>query len=283
MNFIQFHIGDWETSTRLLSPTEKGIYIDLIMLYYSVERPLMRSECDRIARAYTAEEREAMRYVLERFFTIEGESYRLARCDKEIDIVQQKSEKAKKSAKARWELISKKKTVAKQEEAGKNETMRSHSPSIASSNANAMLTNNQEPIIDSRAFRPESAADESAQIPPSPDPFVSEVLEEMQALEEERPVIPSKPRRAVTHKFAMETLPDDWREFCEQVRPDLNPQTTFTSFRAYFLTGNGSDKLRSDKGWNQSWQTWVKKEKATAQALARRLPSQEVEISSDYF
>ena len=102
MNYVQFHIGDWDSSTRLLSPVEKGIYIDLLMLYYSLERPLMRSECDRIARAYATEEKAALEYILDRFFDLDGESYVHARCEKEIAVCREKSEKAAKSAKSRW-------------------------------------------------------------------------------------------------------------------------------------------------------------------------------------
>lgn len=103
MNFVQFHIGDWDSSTRLLSPLEKGIYIDLLFLYYSLERPLMRSECERIARAYTDEEKTALEYVLNRFFSTDGDVYRQRRCDQEIEAVHAKSMKAAASAKARWD------------------------------------------------------------------------------------------------------------------------------------------------------------------------------------
>ena len=101
MNYVQFHVGDWDSSTRLLSPLEKGVYIDLLMLYYSVERPLMRSECERISRAYAPEEKAALEYVLDRFFHREGDVYAHRRCDEEIAKAAEKSEKAAKSAQAR--------------------------------------------------------------------------------------------------------------------------------------------------------------------------------------
>lgn len=105
MNFVDFHVGDWGTSTRLLSPLEKGVYIDLLMLYYSLERPLMRTECDRIARAYATDEKAALEYVLDRFFDFDGECYKHARCEKEIAVFREKSAKAAKSAKSRWEKV----------------------------------------------------------------------------------------------------------------------------------------------------------------------------------
>lgn len=78
MNYVQFHVGDWDSSTRLLSPLEKGVYIDLLMLYYSVERPLMRSECERISRAYAPEEKAALEYVLDRFSIVKVTFMRIA-------------------------------------------------------------------------------------------------------------------------------------------------------------------------------------------------------------
>ena len=153
MNYVQFHVGDWDSSTRLLSPMEKGIYIDLLMLYYSLERPIMRSECDRIARAYADEERHALNYVLERFFTLDGDVYRHHRCDAEIEAVRAKSEKASKSAKARWQKEKQSVKVAQKEhlymqDACKTDAnaMRTQCERISERSADAMLTNNQEPI-----------------------------------------------------------------------------------------------------------------------------------------
>ena len=150
MNYVQFHVGDWDSSTRLLSPLEKGIYIDLLMLYYSVERPLMRSECERISRAYTPEEKAALEYVLDRFFHREGDVYAHHRCDEEIAKASEKSAKAAKSAQARWNKAAKGPASSDSDanglqngctcnaDADANE-MRTHSER----SADAMLTNNQ--------------------------------------------------------------------------------------------------------------------------------------------
>lgn len=233
MNYVQFHVGDWDSSTRLLSPLEKGIYIDLLMLYYSLERPLMRSECERISRAYAPNEKIALKYVLDRFFHLEGEVYSHRRCDEEIAKAAEKSEKAAKSAKARWNKAGKGSSVvnsaavAVQKECKRSsdayaDGMRTHSER----NADAMLTNNQEPITNKETERKKK-----------------------------------EKRQAITHAFNLDTLPEDWRTFCEQLRPDLNPDTVFASFSGYYRIGKGKDTMRSGKGWNQSWLNWVKREK----------------------
>ena len=102
MNYVQWHIGDWLSGTSLLSATERGVYIDLLMRYYREERPLMQSECKRIARAYDVHEQEALTYVLETFFELENGSYRHKRCEEEIASMRVKSEKRSNAAKIRW-------------------------------------------------------------------------------------------------------------------------------------------------------------------------------------
>lgn len=234
MNYVQFHVGDWDSSTRLLSPLEKGIYIDLLMLYYSVERPLMRSECERISRAYAPEEKAALEYVLDRFFHREGDVYAHHRCDEEIAKAAEKSEKAAKSAKARWNKGSKAKAIPIADaddmqngctcnaDADANE-MRTHSER----SADAMLTNNQ---------KPETSKNERKK---------------------------KEKRQAITHAFNLDLLPSEWADYSKQVRPDLDPQTVFADFVFYFTKGKGQGELRSDKGWAQSWQGWVCRQKET--------------------
>lgn len=79
-------------------------------------------------------------------------------------------------------------------------------------------------------------------------------------VQETPPSIPEKKRKAITHHFDLPSLPDDWKVYCEQVRPELDPNRVFLHFSFYFKSGNGNGKVRSDKGWNQSWQNWVRRE-----------------------
>lgn len=78
-----------------------------------------------------------------------------------------------------------------------------------------------------------------------------------------RPAETNKPakRKAITHLFELETMPDEWRELCEQIRPDLEPQRVFVEFRFYWTQGKGQGTRRSDKGWTSTWMNWVKRQK----------------------
>lgn len=80
--------------------------------------------------------------------------------------------------------------------------------------------------------------------------------------EGENPLPPPSPAaRRKTHLFDLEELPPEWKTYCEEVRPDLDPDKVFTDFSFYWSSGRGSGTRRSDKGWAASWQTWVRKEK----------------------
>lgn len=68
-------------------------------------------------------------------------------------------------------------------------------------------------------------------------------------------------RKAITHLFELEELPDEWRELCEQIRPDLDPQRIFVEFRFYWMQGKGQGTRRSDKGWTSTWMNWIKRQK----------------------
>lgn len=97
-------------------------------------------------------------------------------------------------------------------------------------NANGMLTNNQEPITNKNERKKKEK------------------------------------RQAITHAFNLDLLPSEWADYAKQVRPDLDPQTVFADFVFYFTKGRGTGELRSDKGWNQSWQGWVRRQKETRNA-----------------
>ena len=217
MNYVQLHLGDWISGTLDLTPTERGVYMDLLVRYYKEERPLMQDECKRIARGYAPAEQEAMHYVLQRFFTLENGEYRQSRCDEEIEKAQAVSNKRKRAAASRW--------------AKKPEIDASAYPNAEQTqcecNANGMLTNNQ---------KPETSKNERKK---------------------------KEKRQAITHAFNLDLLPSEWADYSKHVRPDLDPQTVFADFVFYFTKGKGQGELRSDKGWAQSWQGWVRRQKET--------------------
>ena len=261
MNYVQFHVGDWDSSTRLLSPLEKGIYIDLLMLYYSLERPLMRSECERISRAYAPNEKIALKYVLDRFFHLDGEVYAHRRCDEEIAKAAEKSEKAAKSAKARWNKAGKGSSVVdsaaaevrkecKRSSNADTNGMRTHSER----NTVEMLTNNQEPITNINKVGgaiSEKVAD--APEPPFPDfsdEIPAEPLPEDCGVLDPEPLPPTTTRPAAKTKrgtrLDQKSLPDHWRQWLAESEPDLDPDKVFEEFRDYWIAVPGAKGVKLD-------------------------------------
>lgn len=102
MHYYQFNIGDYMRDTQHLDEMEDLVYRRLLDLCYLSEAPLpldvkevarrirMRSECERIAD------------VLREFFTATDEGYINPRASSSIEAYKQKGEKARASAKARW-------------------------------------------------------------------------------------------------------------------------------------------------------------------------------------
>lgn len=244
MNYVQFHIGDWESGTRLLTPLEKGIYIDLLMLYYSTERPILRSYFDRITRGYTEDERKAFDYVVSQYFEEQDDGFHNARCDEEIAKAAEKSEKARKSIQARWNKAAKGPASSVSDTCRKPDESTDAIRTNNERNTDVLLTNNQEPITNKETERKKK-----------------------------------EKRQAITHAFNLDLLPSEWADYAKQVRPDLDPQTVFADFVFYFTKGRGAGELRSDKGWNQSWQGWVRRQKVPRDAK----PAAVEEFSDDRY
>jgi uncharacterized protein YdaU (DUF1376 family) len=101
MYYYQHHIGDYRRDTAHLSLLEHGVYRQLLDLYYITEKPLDANAL-RLICARDANEVDAVKQILSEFFTLEDGKYYHDRCEDEIAKFHSKSDKAKASAKARW-------------------------------------------------------------------------------------------------------------------------------------------------------------------------------------
>lgn len=104
MNYFELHIGDYEKATSHLTACEDGIYGRLMRRYYDTEAPLPDDlkAIQRFVRARSRDEREAVETVLSEFFVLTADGWHHKRCDEEIGRYNEKREKAKRSAEARW-------------------------------------------------------------------------------------------------------------------------------------------------------------------------------------
>ena len=129
MHYYQFNIADYRKKTAYLTLVEHAIYRSLIDTYYLEESPLCKDKA-KLMRSHnvrTAEEEKAFENVICDFFVLEDDGYHHVKCDEELNKIYEKSEKARQSAKKRWEK--------------KAKAMRTHSES----NADGMLPKTQNP------------------------------------------------------------------------------------------------------------------------------------------
>lgn len=57
-------------------------------------------------------------------------------------------------------------------------------------------------------------------------------------------------------------LPDDWADWARTERPDLDPTSTASSFRDYWVAKPGKDGRKAD--WLATWRNWVRNQRSTA-------------------
>lgn len=86
MNWFKLYIGDYQRDTAHLSITEHGAYLLMLQHYYATERPLpIGKALERMLRAETKAEREAIEAVTARFWTTTEAGLVNERADLEIE------------------------------------------------------------------------------------------------------------------------------------------------------------------------------------------------------
>lgn len=226
MNYYQHHIGDFIRDTSRLSNDQCMAYLRLLWLYYETEEPLS-GDVDAIAFRIGANACDVKQILKHFFFEHEG-MWHQARCDKEILAFRNKSDKAKKSAEARWNNA---------------KAMRTHTER----NANVPVSDaNQEPVTSNQS-KPKSRA--TATRLPS-DWVLSH--EDYQFCEKERPDL--KPETVADQfrdywiaqpgaKGRKLDWPATWRNWVRNQRQDRQPQNFIEDRKQTldFLTGAGKN------------------------------------------
>lgn len=142
MHYYNFHIGDYAGHTQHLDEIEDIAYRRMLDWLYLNEMPLPKNvdEIARLIRMRTHCERIAT--VLREFFKLDKDGYKHERVSRELAKFQEKSEKAKKSAEARWKKKPSDSKGLDDANALRTECER---------NANQEpITNNQEPITNNQ-------------------------------------------------------------------------------------------------------------------------------------
>jgi uncharacterized protein YdaU (DUF1376 family) len=101
-----------------------------------------------------------------------------------------------------------------------------------------------------------------------------------------------KEKRPRSTRFDLNDVPDNWIDFCNQERPDLDPRKTFDAFRDYWIAQPGSKGVKAD--WTATWRNWIRNTRVSPNSqpakqdrkmdllLGRRQPDVVTVIDSDY-
>jgi uncharacterized protein YdaU (DUF1376 family) len=100
MNYYQFHIGDYASQTRHLSPIEDIAYRRILDVYYLHERPLNAGLTSVARQINMREYEEQIKIVLTEFFTLTDDGWVNQRADQEIQQYRAKIEQASRAGKA---------------------------------------------------------------------------------------------------------------------------------------------------------------------------------------
>lgn len=222
MNYYPFHIGDYLSATRHLSWEEDAAYRRLLDTYYTTEKPLpaeLRAVC-RLVLATTESQREAVQLVLDEFFELTTEGWVNSRADAEIAEMQVKQQKQRDKANKRWH---------------------SHKPEPGIASALP-----QHPAPHATASNPDADA-----MPPTPTPTPTP-----------KNIVASpaaQPADRGTRLPKNWALPDDWKAWCVDNRPDLNPKLVADQFRDFWVAKAGKDGVKLD--WQATWRNWCRGQK----------------------
>lgn len=62
----------------------------------------------------------------------------------------------------------------------------------------------------------------------------------------------------------IDSLPDEWRHYCQLKRPDLEPESVFEEFTDYWISASG--QMARKRNWLATWRTWVRRQRAQQQS-----------------
>ena len=89
---------------------------------------------------------------------------------------------------------------------------------------------------------------------PLPDPLPDPELKKEQ---EKRVEASPKAPRSAGSRLTIENLPEDWRLYCRNNHPKVDPDRTWTEFRDYWIARAGEKARKAD--WLATWRTWLRK------------------------
>lgn len=224
MHYYKFNLSDWSLSTSHLTLEEEAIYFRLINFYYDTELPIPKETQQVFRRLRLGSHADLAMCILGEFFVLESDGWHHRRCDSIIDEYHGKAETSRENGKK----------GGRPSKRNPDETQKNPAGSVQEPRANPdeTLTKNYKPITNNHnLLAPEDGEDE------------------------EKP-----PARSRGSRLSPDlALPDTWKLWATEARPDLDPVLLFDQFRDYWISKAGAAATKLD--WFATWRNWVRSTK----------------------
>lgn len=255
MNYYMLNIGDFTSDVGGLDFEYQGIFINLLNRYMKTEKPI---KTDWVSLRFQGETQTKATALLNSFFEEVEDGWIYAPLADFLRTYQEKADRAR---------VNGQKGGRPKKNRNPNETQ---SVSSGFSNetekkADRKLTNNQEPITNNQINNP---------LTPLQGENAAAVVEPSR--EEKR----KAPARDKGTRLEMDALPDEWRDYCLKVEPELDPQRVFEDFRDYWRSLSGAKAIKTD--WRAVWQTHVRSFRNAPEWKRNPVLKKAVESKDDY-
>lgn len=237
---VDFSPDEWIGGCVGLDNAERGLYITACALIYSKGGPIeyehLRAACRDHGHAFR---RQYQRLIDLGKLTVNGSQIDNKRCANEIQAAAKRSEKGSKNAAERW----------------KNNGV-SENLALQPSNARARVSINHQPSEEKETTASAVAKKDAGDRPGEPafawyyDPTALRL-----------PTNEKFRWRILDETGNPESVPRVWLGETYQSHPLVDGYRAMETFGRYYTEGNGSNVMRTERGWHQAWHNWIAKER----------------------
>ena len=256
MNYYMLNIGDFTSDVGGLDFEYQGIFINLLNRYMKTEKPI---KTDWVSLRFQGETQKKATALLNSFFEEVEDGWIYAPLADFLRTYQEKADRAR---------VNGQKGGRPKKNKNPNETQSVSSgfSNETETKADRKLTNNQEPLTNNQLI--------NNPLTPLQGESAAAVVEPSR--EEKR----KAPARDKGTRLEIDALPDEWRDYCLKVEPELDPQRVFEDFRDYWRSLSGAKAIKTD--WRAVWQTHVRSFRNAPEWKRNPVLKKAVESKDDY-
>ncbi len=255
MNYYMLNIGDFTSDVGGLDFEYQGIFINLLNRYMKTEKPI---KTDWVSLRFQGETQKKATALLNSFFEEVEDGWIYAPLADFLRTYQEKADRAR---------VNGQKGGRPKKNKNQNETQSVSSgfSNETETKADRKLTNNQEPLTNNQINNP---------LTPLQGESAAAVVEPSR---EEKKKAPARDKGT---RLEIDALPDEWRDYCVKVDPELDPQRVFEDFHDYWRSLSGAKAIKTD--WRAVWQTHVRSFRNAPEWKRNPVLKKAIESKDDY-